>query len=282
MTDKLTPAGHRLLASLFVAGPTRVMGILNVTSDSFSDGGTYLAADAAIAHGRALAAAGAAIIDVGGESTRPGADRVNESEELSRVVPVIETLAAAGVAVSVDTMRATVAQAAISAGAIMINDVSGGLADPNMLEIVAAAGAGYVAMHWRGHSATMQANATYADVVAEVAAELAERQTAARAAGIEYLALDPGIGFAKEPEHNWALLQQLDALAALGEPLLIGASRKRFLGELLAGRPAAERDDATRAVTAWCARSRVWAVRTHEVRGNVDAISVIERLGRND
>ncbi len=282
MTGKLTPAGRRLLAGLFEPGPTRVMGVLNVTSDSFSDGGVYLAARSAIAHGRSLAAEGAAIVDVGGESTRPGAARVTEAEELSRVIPVVEALAADGIAVSVDTMRAEVARAGISAGAIMINDVSGGLADPNMLAMVSDAGAGYVAMHWRGHSDTMQANAVYEDVLAEVVAELADRRSAARAAGIEHLVLDPGIGFAKEPEHNWELLQGLDAFSALGEPLLIGVSRKRFLGELLSGRPAMERDAATAAVTAWCARERVWAVRTHEVRGNVDAIAVTERLVRND
>ncbi len=269
MTGKLTPAGRRLLAGLFEPGPTRVMGVLNVTSDSFSDGGVYLAARSAIAHGRSLAAEGAAIVDVGGESTRPGAARVTEAEELSRVIPVVEALAADGIAVSVDTMRAEVARAGISAGAIMINDVSGGLADPNMLAMVSDAGAGYVAMHWRGHSDTMQANAVYEDVLAEVVAELADRRSAARAAGIEHLVLDP-------------VLQGLDAFSALGEPLLIGVSRKRFLGELLSGRPAMERDAATAAVTAWCARERVWAVRTHEVRGNVDAIAVTERLVRND
>ena len=263
---------------------TLVMGILNVTADSFSDGGRYLDAGAALAHGRALASEGADIVDVGGESTRPGAERVPVEIELGRVLPVVRALASEGVVVSVDTMRAEVADAAVRAGASWINDVSGGLADPEMLPMVARLGVGYVAMHWRAHSVEMDAAAVYADVVAEVRAELAGRRDAALAAGIDpgRLVLDPGIGFAKTGEHNWELLRHLDALASLGQPLLLGVSRKRFLGALLADaagdRPAEGRDAATLALTVVAAQQRVWAVRTHDVRAQRDAIAVIERM----
>ena len=263
-------------------GRTLVMGIINVTPDSFSDGGDYGTTERAVAHGRALLAEGADLLDVGGESTRPGAVRVSIDEELRRVVPVITTLAAAGATVSVDTMRAEVARRAVEAGAAIVNDVSGGLADPAMLTTVAALGSGYVAMHWRGQSDVMQRLTDYDDVVADVARELAARREDALRAGIDpaRLVLDPGIGFAKTADHNWTLLNQLDVIAELGQPVLVGASRKRFLGELLAGRPAKERDDATLALTTLLAISGVWAVRTHTVRPHRDAIAVVQRLQR--
>ncbi len=263
-------------------GRTLVMGVLNVTPDSFSDGGDFLDADAAVAHGLELARQGADLVDVGGESTRPGAGRVDLDDELSRVVPVTERLVAAGVVVSVDTTRHEVARAAVRAGAVLVNDVSGGLADGNMLAAVADLGCAYLAMHWRGHSIDMASRAVYADVVAEVRDELAERVAAAKAAGIDAdrLVIDPGLGFAKTVEHNWELLRHLDALDVLGLPVLVGTSRKRFLGELLADqhgpRPPKERDDATVALTALLAADRVWGVRTHSVRAQRDAILVAQ------
>ena len=272
------------MTNLPAPGRTVVMGILNVTPDSFSDGGEFLDLEAAVAHGHALFADGADLVDVGGESTRPGAQRATVDTELARVVPVIERLATAGLAVSVDTMRAEVAVAAVAAGAVLVNDVSGGLADPAMLRAVARLGVDYVAMHWRGHSDRMADLADYADVVAEVRAELAQRLAAAQAVGVDphHVILDPGLGFAKTAEHNWALLRGLPRLAELGRPLLVGASRKRFLGELLAGpegpRPIRERDDAGVALTALLAGSGVWGVRTHTVRPQRDAIAVAERL----
>lgn len=265
------------------AGRTLVMGILNVTADSFSDGGLWLDPDAAVAHGLDLVAQGADLLDVGGESTRPGSDRVSAAAELARVLPVVEALADAGVVVSVDTTRAAVAEAALRAGAAWVNDVSGGLADPAMLSTVAAAGAGYVSMHWRGHSRDMQQRADYRDVVADVVAELAERRDEALAAGVapDRLVLDPGLGFAKTGEHNWDILRRWDAFEALGQPLLLAASRKAFLGALLAEggvpRPPVGRDDATAALTALFA-GRAWAVRTHAVRKHSDAIRVAQRL----
>ncbi len=270
--------------SLPQPGRTLVMGILNVTPDSFSDGGEFLAADRAVTHGLDLFEQGADLVDVGGESTRPGAERAGADVELSRVLPVIEQLVAAGIAVSVDTMRAEVAVAAVRAGAVLVNDVSGGLADPDMLPAVADAGAAYLAMHWRGPSAHMQDLAVYSDVVAEVSAELAERVAAARAAGIDpdRLVIDPGLGFAKTPEHNWTLLRHIDQLDKLGQPILVGASRKRFLGELLADtdgpRPPKGRDAATTAITALLAASGIWGVRTHTVRAQRDAIAVAAML----
>ena len=251
------------------------MGILNVTPDSFSDAHLSDAVD----HGRRLIADGADLIDVGGESTRPGAQRVPEAEELARVLPVVEALAA-DVVVSIDTTRASVATAAVAVGARMVNDVSGGLADPEMLSTVAAAGVPYVAMHWRGHSTDMQTRAVYDDVVTEVCDELAARRNAALDAGVQEIVLDPGLGFAKTAEHNWALLQRLDALTALGRPLLIGASRKAFLGALLDDRPPAERDDATTAVTVLAAQAGAWAVRVHDVAGSADAVRVVARVHR--
>lgn len=261
------------------------MGILNVTPDSFSDGGRWPTAEAAIAHGLELVAQGADLVDVGGESTRPGSDRVGPEAERARVVPVVEALAARGVRVSVDTTRAAVAAESLRAGAGWVNDVSGGLADPAMLDTVAALGGGFIAMHWRGHATEMADRAVYADVVAEVCAELAGRRDAALAAGIppHRLVLDPGIGFAKTAEHNWELLRRLDALEALGHPVLLGVSRKRFLGALVAGlpeRPPADRDVATAALTVIAAQRRLWGVRTHEVRGQRDAIAVVERVRR--
>ena len=261
---------------------TRVMGVVNVTPDSFSDGGAHPDADSAVRHGLQLLTDGADLLDVGGESTRPGAERVSEAEERRRVLPVVERLAAAGAVVSVDTMRASVARAALDAGAQLVDDVSGGLADPDMLPAVVEAEVPYIAMHWRGHSVDMQSRARYDDVVAEVCAELAARRDAALAAGMDpqRLLLDPGLGFAKEAEHSWALLRALPKLVDLGAPLLVGASRKGFLGALLADadgvpRPARERDDATAAVTVLAAQAGAWAVRVHDARASADAVRVV-------
>jgi dihydropteroate synthase len=262
-----------------------VMGVLNVTPDSFSDGGCFSDPATAIAHGLAMHAAGADYVDVGGESTRPGADRVDAGEECSRVVPVIRELAAAGVRTSVDTTRAEVAEAALAAGAELVNDVSGGLADKNMADLVAEAGVPWVLMHWRGHSREMYAAAQYGDVVTEVCAELTARVEDVVAAGVapEQLVLDPGLGFAKRAEHNWALLAGLDRLTALGLPVLVGASRKTFLGRLLAGpdgppRPAEERDAATLATTVLAAQAGAWGVRVHDAAASVDALRTLDAV----
>ncbi|WP_229859977.1 dihydropteroate synthase [Streptomyces anandii] len=263
------------------------MGVVNVTPDSFSDGGSSFAADAAVAHGLALLEQGADIVDVGGESTRPGARRPPADEELRRVLPVVRELAAAGAVVSVDTMRAGVAARALDAGARLINDVSGGLADPAMLPLMARAATPYVVMHWRGHSAGMEANARYGDVVADVLGELRLRIEAALEAGIApgSLIVDPGLGFAKEPEHNWRLLARLGEIRALGHPVLVGASRKSFLGRLLAddatGRPRAARlrDAATAAVSALAAAQGAWCLRVHDVASTLDAVRVSARWG---
>jgi len=265
---------------------TLVMGVVNVTPDSFSDGGRFLDPEAAIAHGRRLLADGADILDIGGESTRPGATRPLVTEELDRVVPVITALAAEGARVSVDTMRAEVAAAAVEAGAGIVNDVSGGLADPAILDVVAGSGATYVAMHWRAHSDLMQQFTTYDGPVATVvAAELRERLGAIRAAGIpdERVVLDPGLGFAKTGDQNWELLAHLDEIGALGFPVLVGASRKRFLGTLLAGpdgepRPVDGREFAHAVVVAELARAGVWGVRVHDVRATRDVLTTIGRL----
>jgi dihydropteroate synthase len=260
------------------------MGVVNVTPDSFSDGGRHFLTAAAIEHGLSLHAAGADIVDIGGESTRPGATRIDAAEEIRRAVPVVRELAAAGVTVSIDTMRSETAAAALEAGAVMVNDVSGGAADIELPVLVAEAGVPYVVMHWRGHSADMQQRAEYTDVVAEVSSELRARLDAAVAAGVDrdQIILDPGIGFAKTAAHNWELLAALDRLAELGRPLLIGASRKSFLGALLADggvpRDSDARADATIAVTALAAAAGVWAVRVHEVRGNADAVRVVAAL----
>jgi dihydropteroate synthase len=262
-----------------------VMGVLNVTPDSFSDGGCFSDPATAIAHGLEMHAAGADYVDVGGESTRPGADRVDAGEECSRVVPVIRELAAAGVRTSVDTTRAEVAEAALDAGAELVNDVSGGLADKNMADLVADSGVPWVLMHWRGHSREMYAAARYGDVVTEVCAELTARVEDVVAAGVapEQLVLDPGLGFAKNADHNWALLARIDRLVALGLPVLVGASRKSFLGRLLAGpdgtvRPADGRDAASLATTVIAAEAGAWGVRVHDAAASVDAVRTVEAV----
>ncbi|MFC7754305.1 dihydropteroate synthase [Tsukamurella soli] len=252
------------------------MGVVNVTADSFSDGGRYLDVDAAVAHGLELVAEGAAIVDVGGESTRPGAHRVPAEVERERVVPVIGALAAAGVTVSVDTMRASVATAALAAGAAIVNDVSGGRADPDMARVVADSSVPWVLMHWRSSLDLRHDFAEYDDVVTSVRDELLQQVELAVAAGVpaERVILDPGLGFAKRADHNWALLRSLDAFTGTGLRVLVGASRKRFLGELLGGRPPAGREVATAAVSALCAAAGVWGVRVHDVRASVDAVAV--------
>jgi len=265
------------------------MGVVNVTPDSFSDGGEWLEPDAAIAHGLELIADGADIVDVGGESTRPGAVRVGQQEELRRVGRVIAGLAAAGACVSIDTMRAQVAEAALQAGAALVNDVSGGLADPGMARLIADAGVPYVVMHWRGHSRGMQDRAAYRDVVGEVRAELRQQVDAVVADGVDpaQIIVDPGVGFAKLAGHNWALLARLGEISRLGghgSPfrVLVGASRKSFLGRLLAAqdgqpRPFASCDLATISVTALAAAAGAWCVRVHSVAGNADAVRVAAR-----
>ncbi|MGY5883706.1 dihydropteroate synthase [Modestobacter lacusdianchii] len=263
-------------------GRCLVMGVLNVTPDSFSDGGCYADAGAAITHGLQMDAAGADYVDVGGESTRPGADRVDAAEECRRVVPVVRELAGAGVRVSVDTTRAEVAAAALDAGAALVNDVSGGLADEGMARLVAESGVPWVLMHWRGHSREMYAAARYGDVVTEVAAELTARVEDVVAAGVDpgQLVLDPGLGFAKNADHNWALLAGLDRLVALGLPVLVGASRKTFLGRLLAApdgqvRPVEGREAATLAISVLAAQAGAWGVRVHDPVQSLDAIATV-------
>ncbi len=265
-------------------GRTLIMGVVNVTADSFSDGGRYLAPEAAVARARELVADGAAIVDVGGESTRPGAHRVPAELERDRVVPVISALAAEGIAVSVDTMRASVAAAALDAGAAIVNDVSGGRADPDMTRVVADSDAPWILMHWRpspGAPGPVWAGihheiTEYDDVVAEVRDELLHQADVAIAAGIapERIVLDPGLGFAKNAAHNWELLRGLPTLQDTGFRVLVGASRKRFLGELLGGREPAGREVATAAVSALAAQAGVWGVRVHDVRSTADAIAV--------
>lgn len=268
------------MPALPVADRTLVMGVLNVTADSFSDGGRYLDVPAAVEHGRRLWQQGADIIDVGGESTRPGAQRVAADTEIARVVPVIRALAAEGVVTSVDTMRADVARAAVEAGCALINDVSGGLADPRMNRTAAELDVPYILMHWRAHSHDMQAFARYDDVVADVLQELGQRIEDALAAGVrrERLIIDPGLGFAKTADHNWALLQATEQFVATGLPVLIAASRKNFLGRLLADdagpRPPAQREDATAAISALAALAGAWAVRAHAVPASLDAVKV--------
>jgi dihydropteroate synthase len=262
-----------------------VMGVLNVTPDSFSDGGRYLHLDDALSHGVEMWNDGADLIDVGGESTRPGADRIAPDVEIARILPVIKGLAAAGVVVSVDTTRARVAEAALTAGAVVVNDVSGGLADPDMARVVADAGVPWILMHWRGYSKDMDSLATYDDVVLDVRTELSARVDAALAAGVsaDALALDPGLGFAKRAEHNWSLLRRLDVLMDLGFPVLVGASRKRFLGSLLADKQGVPRqpdgrEDATTAISALAAAAGAWGVRVHDVRRSLDAVKVADEL----
>ena len=262
-------------------GRPLVMGVVNVTPDSFSDGGQWFEPEAAVTHGRELLAQGADLLDVGGESTRPGADRPPVEEELRRVLPVIEALAAEGATVSVDTMRAEVAVRAIEAGARIVNDVSGGLADPAMATVAAESGLPFIAMHWRGHSRDMQDRAVYSDVAAEVCAELEERVEHLLAAGVarENLVLDPGFGFAKLAAHNWSLLRHLEQVVGLGYPVLVGTSRKAFLGRLglpegSDPRPPRERDAATAATSVYAALAGVWAVRVHHVPPTLDALRV--------
>jgi dihydropteroate synthase len=259
------------------------MGVLNVTDDSFSDGGRYFDSDSAVAHGLAMAAEGAGIVDVGGESTRPGAARVDPRVEASRVVPVIKELAAQGITVSIDTMHADVARAALQGGAQIVNDVSGGRADPAMAPLVAEAGVPWVLMHWRSVSSDQPHQVPhYRDVVAEVRAELLASVDAAVGAGVDpsKLVIDPGLGFAKTGQHNWALLHALPELVDTGVPVLLGASRKRFLGTLLAGpddspRPPDGRETATAVISAMAALHGAWGVRVHDVRASVDALKVV-------
>ena len=260
---------------------TLVMGILNVTPDSFADGGRHFDFEAAINRAKEMISEGVDIIDVGGESTRPGADRVTEEAERDRVIPVITELAELGVTLSIDTTRANIAQAAIGAGATIVNDVSGGLADPKMAALIASnPNIQYVVMHWRGHSKDMQKAAEYNNVVSEVKDELDDRVVALTKSGVlpEQIVLDPGIGFAKEPEHNWEILKNIERFQLLGYPLLIGASRKRFLGELVNAKETDDREAASIALTAELARLNVWGVRTHSVKPHRDAIAVIDRL----
>ncbi|MGV9275836.1 dihydropteroate synthase [Streptomyces griseosporeus] len=258
-----------------------VMGVVNVTPDSFSDGGRWFDTTAAVKHGLDLVAEGADLVDVGGESTRPGATRVDEAEELRRVIPVVRGLASEGVVVSVDTMRASVAERSLAAGAALVNDVSGGLADPRMVPAVADAGAPFVVMHWRGFLEGGNVAGVYDDVVREVVDELHARVEAVLAGGIapDRIVVDPGLGFSKNAEHDLSLLAHLDRLLGLGHPVLVAASRKRFLGRVLAGPdgappPARERDAATAAVSALAAHAGAWAVRVHEVRATADAVRV--------
>ena len=258
------------------------MGILNLTPDSFADGGRHNTFELALARVHQMIAEGVDIIDVGGESTRPGAERVSAEEEIERVIPIISEIRELGAFASIDTMRASTAAAAIAAGVSYVNDVSGGLADPDMAKLIArSTDVQYVAMHWRGHSADMQSRALYKDVVKEVKDELEERVAALLKAGIEAerLILDPGLGFAKSAQHNWELLRNIDRLSFLGFPLLIGASRKSFLGELLDGANPDERESASIAITTEMARQGVWGVRTHSVKPHRDAIDVVEELG---
>ena len=269
------------LPELSGTGRCLVMGVVNVTPDSFSDGGEWFEPEAGVQHGLDLLTEGADILDVGGESTRPGAARVTPEEELRRVVPVIGRLAAAGAVVSVDTTRAVVAERAVAAGARMVNDVSGGLADFEMARVVADTGVAYVAMHWRGHSDVMDSLEAYDDVVTEVRDELGARLAALYDAGVrpEQIVVDPGLGFSKAGVLNWPLLAHLDVLYQLGRPVLVGASRKRFLGHLLADAdgtpvPPLARDDATAAVSALAAAAGAWCVRVHAARASSDAVHV--------
>lgn len=278
---------HQRRAGALDPGSCRVMGILNVTPDSFSDGGHFLATENAVRHGMQLWSAGAHLVDVGGESTRPGAERVCVDTELARVVPVIEQLASRGVAVSIDTTRAAVAEAAVCAGAVLVNDVSGGLADHCMARTVARLNVPWVLTHWRAHSRNMHRAAVYRDVLAEVVDELDGRVRDAVAAGVapELLILDPGLGFAKNSEHNWRLLGNLDRLTASGMPVLVGASRKRFLCDAVndaASLAPSDRDAATLATTVVAAQAGAWAVRVHDVRSSIEALRVLRRLPARD
>jgi dihydropteroate synthase len=275
---------HRLLPD---PGRCVVLGVLNVTPDSFSDGGRYFTLDDALKHALEMWALGADMIDVGGESTRPGAERVEAEVEIARIEPVIKELASGGVRISVDTTRAQVADAALAAGATVVNDVSGGLADLDMARVVADAGVPWILMHWRGHSRDMNSLANYHDVVSEVRTELGQRVDSAVAAGVDpsAIVIDPGLGFAKQAEHDWALLRGLDVFLASGFPVLVGASRKRFIGRLLADahgapRPPDGREDATAAISALAAAKGVWGVRVHDVARSLDAVRVVAEWSR--
>jgi dihydropteroate synthase len=265
---------------------TLVMGVLNVTPDSFSDGGLFFDSKVAIAHAQQMIVDGADIIDIGGESTRPGSERISAQEEIDRVLPVITELAKTDAVFSIDTMRSQVAIAAVTAGAHLINDVSGGKADPEMLSYVATLDVPYVLMHWRGPSNIMNTLTDYDDVVRDVQTEISVQVNAAVTAGIakERIAIDPGIGFAKTVDQNWPILKHLDVLAELGLPILMGASRKKFLGELLAkdgeARIMEERESATTAISTLMALRSTWAVRVHDVKASRDAIAVVERLAQ--
>jgi dihydropteroate synthase len=274
----------RYVEGLPQPGRCLVMGVLNVTPDSFSDGGRYLDPSSALKHGRDLVVEGADLVDVGGESTRPGAARPSPQEELDRVLPVVSTLAAEGVLVSVDTMRAVVAEEAVRAGAVLVNDVSGGRADADMLPVVARLQSPYVLMHWRAHSRDMEQHTQYGDVVDDVIHELREQLDAALSAGIDpgRVAVDPGIGFSKTADQNWDVLGRMERLHDLGHPLLIATSRKRFLGALLADasgtlRPPELREDGTTATSALAAAAGAWCIRTHLVRPTLDAVRVAGR-----
>ena len=280
----LHPSG--LPANLRNLDRTLVMGVLNVTPDSFSDGGRFNDPKIAINHAMQMISEGADIIDIGGESTRPGSERISVQEELDRVIPVISALADSGTAISIDTMRMEVAKAAVQAGACMVNDVSGGKADPDMLSYLATLKTPYILMHWRGPSNIMNTLTDYDDVVADVTAEISQQVDVAIAAGIarERIAIDPGIGFAKTVAQNWPILKHLDVLEGLGLPILMGASRKKFLGELLAkdgvARDSDERESATTAISTLMAARGLWAVRVHDVKSSSDAIAVVERISR--
>jgi dihydropteroate synthase len=262
------------------------MGVLNVTPDSFSDGGRFNDPKIATSHAIQMITDGADIVDIGGESTRPGSERISVQEELDRVIPVISALAGSGAAISIDTMRVEVAQAAVAAGACMVNDVSGGKADPDMLGYVATLNTPYILMHWRGSSNIMNTLTDYDDVVADVTAEISQQVDIAVAAGIarERIAIDPGIGFAKTVDQNWPILKHLDVLEGLGLPILMGASRKKFLGELLAkngvARDSDERESATTAISTLMAARGLWAVRVHDVKSSSDAIAVVDRIAK--
>ena len=263
---------------------TLIMGVLNVTPDSFSDGGQWASTDAAIEHGLLLHAQGADLIDVGGESTRPGATRVSPEQEQRRIIPVVTELARQGLRLSIDTLNAVTARAAAKAGASVINDVSGGLADPGMSAVAAETGLTYVAMHWRAHAQQMDRLAEYDDVVTDVIAELRARVVALTLAGVarERIVLDPGLGFSKKSEHNWQLLSRLDAFAELGLPVMVGASRKRFLAEVLpVGAPLPDRDLPTAVVSVLAAQAGAWAVRVHDVAATRTALNVLASVQRS-
>ena len=260
------------------------MGILNVTPDSFADGGRYPTTDLALKRAEEMMSEGVEIIDVGGESTKPGADRITQAEEVARVIPVINELAKKDTPISIDTTRASVAEQAIKLGVSYVNDVSGGLADPEMYKLIAKhPKVQYIIMHWRAHSKTMQDHAIYKDVVKEVKEELEERIEDATKAGVnpDQIIIDPGLGFAKLPEHNWELLRNIDRIALLGYPILIGASRKRFLGELTGSSNPDDREAASIAVTAMVAKQGVWGVRTHSVKPHRDAIATVNSFAKS-